>query len=152
MESYKMSTLSRLLTVSVLLLFPACGQDEKVQVERLAGKDGAQGIQGPAGPRGAGDAGDAGPTGPAGPQGPQGSVGPQGPKGDSCYMENYDNGFNIVCGKDKIWYPKYETKSLVVCAFVNGKWQKTVINYLSIMGNRSAEIYGNLKINTYFCD
>jgi hypothetical protein len=144
-----MHTLLRLVVVSVLLTFTACGSEEKLKVERLAGKEGPAGPQGPAGPEGEGEQG---PKGPAGPQGPQGNVGPQGPKGDSCYIENYDNGFNMVCGKDKIWYPKYETKSLIVCAFVNNKWQKTVINYLSIMGNRSAEIYGNVKINTYFCE
>lgn len=130
-----------------VLLFPACGNDEKVKVQRLEGLEGPQGAVGPQGPKGAGE------PGPIGPKGPQGNVGPEGPKGDGCYMENFDNGFNIVCGKDKIWYPKYETKSIVVCAYVNNKWQKTVINYLAVMGFRSAEIGSDMdKIQTSYCD
>jgi hypothetical protein len=114
--------------------FISCGtQDEKVSVERLEGIAGPVGPQGPVGPEGTGDIG---PQGPVGPQGPQGPVGPQGPQGQGCYMEHFQNGFNIVCGKDKIWYPKYEVKNLIVCAFVDNKWQKVVINYLAVVNPR----------------
>lgn len=131
------------------MLFPACGSEEKVTVERLAGTEGPAGPEGPIGPPGSGEPGE---PGPQGPKGPQGGPGPQGPKGDSCYMENYDNGFNIVCGKDKIWYPKYEAKSLIVCAFVNNKWQKTVISYLAVVGVRSAEALTDTPQTTIFCN
>jgi hypothetical protein len=128
-----------------VLFFTACG-DEKVSVERLEGVAGPQGPEGPAGK------GDPGPTGPQGPKGPQGNVGPSGPQGAGCYIENFDTGFNIVCGKDKAWYPRYDVKSTTVCAFVNNKWQKTVITYLAPAGNRASALESDVEIRTFFCD
>lgn len=113
-----------------VLFFAACGE-EKVKVERLEGVAGSQG-----------------------PKGPEGNVGPQGPQGAGCYIENFDAGFNIVCGKDKVWYPKYDVKSTTVCAFINNKWQKTVITYLAPLGrvNAIAEADIEAELTTFFCD